>query len=115
MEAKSEDKEPRRRGTSAFAIEAEYGATEIAERPPGSGEPESDLAETRGISSEPERRGRVAELLGEAVYRYLKRRDHLAARADGMAGKAPEDGPRARGEILDDYLDFRAQPTGTYD
>jgi len=98
-----------------FTVEAEYGAADSAGRPPGAGEPGCGLPEQRGIASEQERRERVAELIAEAVYRYLKRRGHLPAQADGVAGKAPEDGSRAGNEILDDSLDFRAQPTGTYD
>jgi hypothetical protein len=96
---------------SALAVEVEYGAADnAADRPRGAHGPDIP-----GSLTEPERRERVAELLSGAVYRYLKRRGKLSARAGQEAGHAPRTRPGPGSEILDDSLDLRAQPTGTYD
>lgn len=116
MAAKSKHKKPGRWRISACVVEAEYGATEdAADRPPRTRESVSNMPEARGILTESERRERAIEILAEAVYGYLKRRGNLAARAGQTAGKTPEAGPSPGAKILDECLDFHAQPTGTCD
>jgi hypothetical protein len=109
----------RRKGNeslSAFTVEVEYGATEdTADGPPTAHEPVSNKPGVRGISIESQRRERAVEILGEAVYGYLRKRGKLGARAGHVAGNARKDRPGSGGKILDESLDFRAQPTGTYD
>lgn len=106
----------RNESPSALTVEVEYGATEVAaDKPSGAHESVSNLPEVRAISTEPERHERLVEILAEAVYGYLKRRSRLAARAGHMGRNTPEDGLGSGGKILDESLDFHAQPTGTYD
>jgi hypothetical protein len=116
MAAKSKHKKPGRWRISACVVEAEYGATDdAADRPPRAHESVSNALEVPGILTESQRRERGVEILAEAVYGYLKRRGQLAARVGHMAGNTPEAGPGPEGRILDERLDFQAQPTGTCD
>ena len=116
MAVNEKHKKPRRQRIPAYVVEIEYGAKEdAADMPPRAHESVSNMAEVRGIPTDAERCEKVVKILAEAVYGYLKRRGQLAARARQTAGNTPEAGPGSEGRILDECLDFQAQPTGTCD
>lgn len=106
-------KRRRNESPSAFAVEVEYEAIENS--PPRAHGPVSATPDTPGVLTESQRRKRVIDILAEAVYGYLKKKGKLNARADHVAGNPPETGPSPDATILDEYLDFQAQPTGTCD
>lgn len=114
--SKKPEKRRRNESPSAFTVEVEYGATDgAADRPPRAHGSVPNMPEARGGFTESQRRERGVEILAEAVYGYLKKRGQLTARVGHMAGNTPRAGPSPEGRILDECLDFQAQPTGTCD